>query len=73
MMFDIETIEAVVNLSGVKPVIVDDTNIARVTDPVRRAVLTPTMFETELGFLRKLIVKTIYCTDLVVARLIVAI
>jgi hypothetical protein len=43
-----------------------------VTLPVRRAVLTPTILETELGFLRELIVKRIYCTDLVVARFIVA-
>ena len=42
------------------------------TLPVRRAVLTPTILETELGFLRELIVKRIYCTDLVVARFIVA-
>ena len=52
--------------------IVDYVKIARVTLPVRRAVLTPTILETELGFLRELIVKRIYCTDLVVARFIVA-
>jgi len=72
MMLEDEDIEAVVNLSGEKPVIVDYVKIARVTLPVRRAVLTPTILETELGFLRELIVKRIYCTDLVVARFIVA-
>ena len=71
-MLEDEVIEAVVSLSGEKPVIVDYVKIARVTLPVRRAVLTPTILETELGFLRELIVKRIYCTDLVVARFIVA-
>ena len=47
-------------------------NIARVTLPVFREVLTPTILETELGFLRKLIVNRICCTDLVVARFMVA-
>lgn len=42
------------------------------TEPVSKAVLTPTMLDAELGFFRKLIVKTICWTDLVVARLIVA-
>lgn len=71
-MLEDDEIAAVVSLSGVKPVIVDYVYVARVTVPVRRAVLTPTIFETELGFLRKLIVNTICCTDLVVARLMVA-
>lgn len=71
-MFDDEDIEAVVSLSGVKPVMVDERKTALVTVPVSKAVLTPTMLDAELGFLRKLIVKTICCTDLVVARLIVA-
>lgn len=59
-------------MSGVKPVMIDDRYVARVTDPVRRAVLTPTMLDTELGFFKKLIVKRICCTDLVVAKLTVA-
>jgi sorbitol-specific phosphotransferase system component IIBC len=72
MMLEDEDIDAVVNLSGEKPVIIDCVKVARVTLPVRRAVLTPTILETELGFLMKLIVNKIYCTDLVVARVIVA-
>ena len=64
MMLEDEDIDAVVNLSGVKPVIIDCVKVARVTVPVRRAVLTPTILETELGFFRKLIVNKIYCTDL---------
>jgi sorbitol-specific phosphotransferase system component IIBC len=72
MMLEDEDIDAVVNLSGEKPVIIDCVKVARVTLPVRRAVLTPTILDTELGFLRKLIVNKIYCTDLVVARVIVA-
>ena len=72
MMLEDEDIDAVVNLSGEKPVIIDCVKVARVTVPVRRAVLTPTILETELGFLRKLIVNKIYCTALVVARVIVA-
>ena len=71
-MLDDEDIDAVVNLSGEKPVIIDCVKVARVTLPVRRAVLTPTILDTELGFLRKLIVNKIYCTDFVVARVIVA-
>jgi hypothetical protein len=71
-MLEDEDIDAVVNLSGEKPVIIDCVKVARVTLPVRRAVLTPTILDTELGFLRKLIVNKIYCTDLVVARVIVA-
>ena len=63
-MLEDEDIEAVVSLSGVKPVMVDYVNIARVTLPVIREVLTPTILETELGFLRKLIVNRICCTDL---------
>ena len=63
-MLEDEDIEAVVSLSGEKPVIVDCVNIARVTLPVSRDVLTPTILETELGFLRKLIVNRIYYTDL---------
>jgi hypothetical protein len=72
MMLEDEDIDAVVNLSGEKPVIIDCVKVARVTLPVRRAVLTPTILDTELGFLRKLIVNKIYYTDLVVARVIVA-
>jgi hypothetical protein len=72
MMLEDEDIDAVVNLSGEKPVIIDCVKVARVTVPVRRAVLTPTILETELGFFRKLIVNKIYCTDLEVARVIVA-
>jgi sorbitol-specific phosphotransferase system component IIBC len=72
MMLEDEDIDAVVNLSGEKPVIIDCVKVARVTLPVKRAVLTPTILETELGFLMKLIVNKIYCTDLVVARVIVA-
>jgi hypothetical protein len=74
MMLEDEDIEAVVSLSGVKPVMVDYVNIARVTLPVIREVLTPTILETELGFLRELIVNRIYCTDLpaVIARFMVA-
>lgn len=71
-MFDDEEMDAVVSLSGVKPVMVDDKNMPRVTEPVRSAVLTPTMLDTELGFFKKLMVKSICCTDLVVAKLIVA-
>ena len=71
-MLEDDEIEAVVSLSGVNPVIIDYVNTARVTLPVRRAVLTPTIFEAELGFLRKFIVNKICCTDLVVKRLIVA-
>jgi hypothetical protein len=74
MMLEDEDIEAVVSLSGVKPVMVDYVNIARVTLPVISEVLTPTILETELGFLRKLIVNRICCTDLptVTARFMVA-
>lgn len=71
-MLEDEDIDAVVNLSGEKPVIIDCVKVARVTLPVRRAVLTPTILDTELGLLRKLIVNKIYCTDLVVASVIVA-
>ena len=67
MMLEDDEIEAVVSLSGVKPVIIDYVNIARVTPvELRRAVLTPLIFEAELGFLRKFIVNKICCTDLVV-------
>jgi len=74
MMLEDEDIEAVISLSGVKPVMVDYVNTARVTLPVIREVLTPTILETELGFLRELIVNRIYCTDLpaVIARFMVA-
>jgi hypothetical protein len=74
MMLEDEDIEAVVSLSGVKPVMVDYVNIARVTLPVIREVLTPTILETELGFLRKLIVNRICCTFLptATARFMVA-
>jgi hypothetical protein len=74
MMLEDEDIEAVVSLSGLKPVMVDYVNTARVTLPVIREVLTPTILETELGFLRELIVNRIYCTDLpgVTARFMVA-
>ena len=72
MMFDEEAIEADKSLSGVNPVIVEDRYLAWVTDPLRRAVLTPTMLETEFGFLRELIVKRTCWTAFVVDKLIVA-
>jgi hypothetical protein len=72
MTLDNGVIEAVNSLSGEKPEIVVYVKIARVIVPDIRTVLTPTILETELGFLKELILKKIACTDLVVERLIVA-
>jgi hypothetical protein len=72
MTLDNGVIEAVNSLSGEKPEIVVYVKIARVIVPDIRTVLTPTILETELGFLKELILKKIAYTDLVVERLIVA-
>ena len=60
IIFDCDAIDAEVSLSGVKPVMLVDVLVARVTEPESKAVLTPTILEAELGFFMKLIVNTIY-------------
>ncbi len=64
MTLDNGVIEAVNSLSGEKPEIVVYVKIARVIVPDIRTVLTPTILETELGFLKELILKKIAYTDL---------